>query len=343
MIGIICKRGGVRMQERKNNKLVVKHNKLIEFKGRMTVNELKLFSLIIADVREQQDNQLQEYYIDVSVLEEMTKDKNFYNYISEVAFKLETKKIYVEKLNKKGNKYRTSIGLIMKPTIVENSKEISLYIDKDLIPYILDLKREFTRYQIENILRLKSSYSVRLYELLKQYESIGQREVDIKDLREYLGIGEEEYTRFYDFERRILIQAQREINGYIDEKGKVIYPGTDINISYEKIKQGRRIASVLFKVKSRGQQEQDHLYNIQDLKTKMGLSSENFNDKQIVSIYELAITKTQDKFDVFEYVRLNYLHIKAKGSARNIYSYLLSAIENDYGAAAGQLRLFDMV
>lgn len=33
----------------------------MEFKGRMTTNELKLFSLVIADVREQQRKQFEEY------------------------------------------------------------------------------------------------------------------------------------------------------------------------------------------------------------------------------------------------------------------------------------------
>jgi len=105
----------------------------------------------------------------------------------------------------------------------------------------------------------------------------------------------------------------------------------------------------LFTVENKDQEQKVYneylkeFYNIKEMQVKMGLSSENFNDKQIMSIYELAVEKVQDRFDVFEYVRLNYIHVKAKGSARNIYSYLLSAIENDYGAAVGQLILFDMV
>ena len=335
------------MQEKKNDKLVVKHNKLIEFKGRMTTNELKLFSLIIADVREQQDKQFQEYNIDISVLEEITKDKNFYNYIQEVALRLEDKRIIVEGLNEKNKRHFTTIRLINKPRYTEGSNKLTVDIDKDLIPYIIDLKREFTRYQIENILRLKSSYSVRVYELLKQYEGIGKREIGIDDFRDYLGINKDEYIRFYDFERRILIQSKTEINGEIDKKGNIIYPGTDINIDYEKIKTGRRITSILFTIEPKDQDQYivylNQYYNIKDLKIKMGLSNENFNSKQVMNIYEKAIEKVQDQFNPMEYVRLNYIHVKAKGSARNPYSYLMAALENDYGAAAGQLRLFDMI
>lgn len=324
------------MQEKKNDKLVVKHNKLVEFKGRMTTNELKLFGLIIADVREQQDNQFQEYNIDISVLEETTKDKNFYNYIRDVALRLEDKKIIVDGINQNNKRYFTTIRLINKPRFVEGSNKLILDIDKDLIPYIIDLKREFTRYEIENILRLKSSYAVRVYELLKQYESIGKREINIKDLRDYLGIEKEEYTRFDNFEARVLTPAQEEINKH-----------TDILIDYEKLKTGRRITSILFKIEPKDQQNKIYIeylnksYNIKEMQLKMGLSQENFNSSQIINVYELAVKKleNEEEKDIFEYVRLNYLHVKEKGSARNIYSYLMKSIENDYAVAASQISL----
>lgn len=65
---------------------------------------------------------------------------------------------------------------------------------------------------------------------------------------------------------------------------------------------------------------------------------ENFNSKQVIDIYEKAVEKTGDEdIDIFEYIRLNYLHIKNK--ARNKYGYLLKAIENDYAAAIGQIKI----
>ncbi|MCR2042680.1 replication initiation protein [Anaerosalibacter massiliensis] len=142
--------------------------------------------------------------------------------------------------------------MINKPEITEDSKELGLYIDKDLIPYILDLKKNFTRYQIENILQLRSSYSVRIYELLKQYESIEERKINIKDLREYLGI-EEEYERFYDFERSVLKVSKKEINKF-----------TDIKINYEKIKKGRKIIAIKFTIQP--VQDRNYLKYLEDNK-----------------------------------------------------------------------------
>lgn len=319
------------------NKLVVKHNKLIEFKGRMTTNELKLFSLIIADVREQQERQFEEYEIDISVLQETTKDKNFYNYIKDIALRLEDKRIVIDRLNEDNKKYFNTIRLINKPRYTEGNKNLTVDLDRDLIPYIIDLKREFTRYQIENILRLNSSYAVRIYELLKQYEKIGEREINIKDLRNYLGIEKEEYTRFDNFEARVLLPAKKETNKY-----------TDLIIDYEKIKTGRKITSILFKINPKITTDAQYIkyldenYNIAEIKTMSGLENEKLNSKQVMDLYEISVNKTDDEnVNPFEYIKLNYLLMIEKKTVRNNFAYLKKALENDYALAIGQLK-FDI-
>ncbi|MGO1820106.1 MAG: replication initiation protein [Senegalia sp. (in: firmicutes)] len=321
------------LREKKCDKLVVKHNKLIEFKGRMTTNELKLFSLIVADIREQQERVLEEYKINISVLKETTEHKDFYNYIKEVAFKLEEKSIEVENINKQGKKESFKMRLIYRPLIIEDSNYLEVLLDKELIPYVIDLKEQFTRYQIENILRLRSNYSIRIYELLKQYEKIGEREIEVKCLRTYLGILEDEYSRFYDFERWVLKVSKEEINEH-----------TDLDIDYKKIKTGRRITSILFKIEAKDQDRKVYIdflneyYNIKEMKSKMGLGEENFSTEQIMSVYEKAIEMAgNEDINLFEYIRLNYIHIKDK--ARNKYAYLLKALENDYASAIGQISL----
>ena len=124
------------MEERKVDKLVVKHNKLVEFKGRMTVNELKLFSLIIADIREQQEKRKEEYSIDISALKETTDHKGFYDYIRDVALRLEDKRIIVDKLDENNKRSFTTIRLITNPEYKEGDSNLIVEIDKNLIPYI---------------------------------------------------------------------------------------------------------------------------------------------------------------------------------------------------------------
>ena len=122
---------------------------------------------------------------------------------------------------------------------------------------------------------------------------------------------------------------------------------TDLNINIELIKKGRKVVSVKYIIQTKDQQDKEYIeylnqfYNIIELKAKMGISNEKWSSKQVMEIYEKAIQKTQDDIDPFEYIRLNYIEMINKGNARNKYSYLLSALENDYAAAGGQLSLLN--
>jgi len=80
-----------------------------------------------------------------------------------------------------------------------------------LKPYLLQLKKRFTSYKLQDVIQLKSAYSVRIYELLKQYETLGQRIFTIDELRYILAIQENEYKLYHQFKQRILLHSQNEI------------------------------------------------------------------------------------------------------------------------------------
>ncbi len=117
---------------------------------------------------------------------------------------------------------------------------IEVQFHPDLKPYLLELKERFTKIPLKQILQLRSKYAIRLYELLKRYKDTGFRTDYIPELREKLGVEKGEYERFFDFERRVLKPAIKEIN----EK-------TDLKVSYTKKKTGRRITHIEFEIKSK--------------------------------------------------------------------------------------------
>jgi plasmid replication initiation protein len=223
--------------------------------------------------------------------------------------------------------------LMNKPRYEEGSKLLTVDMDKDIIPYIKPLKDNYTRYEIENLLSLRSSYSARIYELMKMKEYRGFRELTVDELREYCGIEEGEYKAFKDFEKRVLKVAKKEIN-----------ENTDITISYEKVKSGRRIHRIEFTIKSKDDEKEiwiDYLEqscNVKEFKEKAGLSNEKLNAAQVIELYGIACEMLDgvEEKDVFEYIRLNYLYGKDK--ARNIYAYLKKALREDYAKARGQIR-----
>ncbi|NGY80988.1 replication initiation protein [Bacillus megaterium] len=67
----------------------------------------------------------------------------------------------------------------------ENEGYITLQFHPSLKYLFLELKEKFTSYQLENVVRLNSVYSIRIYELLKQYERLRKRELTLEELRHF--------------------------------------------------------------------------------------------------------------------------------------------------------------
>jgi len=106
---------------------------------------------------------------------------------------------------------------------------------------LLKLKEKFTKIPLKYLFTFRSTYSIRLYELLKQYENTGFRIDELSELREMLGVEPNEYKRFEAFERKVLKVAVKEIN-----------KKADIEVSYKKKKTGRKITHIEFYIKQKG-------------------------------------------------------------------------------------------
>ena len=111
------------------------------------------------------------------------------------------------------------------------------------LPLMFDFKNRYFKYELWNALRLKSPNQVRMYEILKQYESIGTRELAVADLRELLGIDKQEYsgrTGWSDFKRYVLESCQQALK-----------ENTDICYTYERGQVGRggKWLSIVFYIK----------------------------------------------------------------------------------------------
>ena len=118
-------------------------------------------------------------------------------------------------------------------------------LDEDLVPYLFDLGQKFTQYQLYNILAMKSSFSVRIYELMKSYAFQGSHTFDIDELKHLLMVdGLKTYENFNNFRTKVLDKAQEEINEL-----------TDLNIYYEPITKGRKVVKVKFRIKDKNPME----------------------------------------------------------------------------------------
>lgn len=154
-----------------------------------------------------------------------------YNELKNSIKQIADKSIWIEKEN--GDE--TLLRWIEKPTIHKNDGVITIRLDENLKPYLLELKEKYTQYELIYTLKMKSKYSIRLYELLKsrQYNKLRDYTVkySIDELKKLLDA--ENYKGFKDFRRRVLDKATEEINLY-----------SDINIELTAIKQGKTITEM---------------------------------------------------------------------------------------------------
>lgn len=90
------------------------------------------------------------------------------------------------------------------------------------LPLMFEFKNRYFSYQLWNALRLRSPNQVRMYEILKQYETAGERIISVEELRELLGIDKNEYPQWERFRVRVLEACQT-----------ALAETTDIKFTYE--------------------------------------------------------------------------------------------------------------
>ncbi|SJM73102.1 replication initiation protein RepM [Psychrobacter piechaudii] len=130
----------------------------------------------------------------------------------------------------------------------------------------------FTKYLLEQTARMDSNYSIRLYELLVQWKKAGKTPLfELEQFRGQMGLGINEYKRMCDFKRRVLDLAVEEIN----EK-------SDLKVSYEQEKKGRRITGFKFKIITKSKPEQPQKRTVsRDAYTADMFTVDGLNDKQL--------------------------------------------------------------
>lgn len=125
--------------------------------------------------------------------------------------------------------------------IEKGEGEIQVKLSESLRPYLLEISKNFTKYELINVLMLHTKYAVRCYELFKSYLYLHHWEVPLETFRDLLGV-EDKYKDFTEFKRNI-----------IDKSIKDISANTDIKVTYKTVKKGRNIDKLIFDIR-----EQDY-------------------------------------------------------------------------------------
>ncbi|MEG8239841.1 replication initiation protein RepM, partial [Acinetobacter nosocomialis] len=118
---------------------------------------------------------------------------------------------------------------------------VFLRFTQDIVPLITRLEENFTKYELEQVSRLTSSYAIRLYELLIQWRSAGKTPIfDLSIFRQQLGVEAHQYKTMSNFKTYVLDFALKQVNEL-----------TDITAKYEQHKKGRSISGFSFSFKQK--------------------------------------------------------------------------------------------
>lgn len=87
---------------------------------------------------------------------------------------------------------------------------------EDVKPHLFDLKSEYTSFEIWNTLNLGNVQDARMYMLLKQYRTVGERTIELRELKRMLGIDVEAYPQYPIFARDVLKKCQKSLKKCTD-------------------------------------------------------------------------------------------------------------------------------
>jgi hypothetical protein len=307
--------------------LIVKSNKLLQHPLYKTSIELKLFAKIILAVREQPTEEIFTFEIK-DLLEVFECNKNDYVRIKKIADNMDRK---VDINEDAENIFSDTVHVFRRITISKKGL-IIFKIEEDIKPYIFNLTSNFTQYYFENIARLKSSFSIRIYELLKQYEKIGNIKITVESLRHFLNIDDIKYKLYGDFKRKTILVAQAELK----EK-------TDVYFEFEEKKIGNKVIEInfiIFKnekgssiIKEEKIIEQKLTVEQEQLKTKL-INQYKFSGK---IADDLVLTVSIEQIE--KNITYSEKEFKEGKITKNFNGFLLKSIKNNY---AGNLSLFEI-
>lgn len=222
-----------------SNYIVTKSNKLICARYDLSAQEQKII-LTLASMVQPKDEEFKPYKFKIQDFIKLLniKDQSKYKEIPFLTKELMKKVFEI----KEGNKI-IQLSWLSSAKYEIGSGVVELCFDPNLKPYFLHLKEMYTTYRLENILGLKSKYSIRIYELLKgscfKSKKYGYVEFDLQELKTIIGANTNSYKTYSNFKNRVLLKAQEELN-----------KKTDIIFKFEEIKKGRKIISIRFFIKS---------------------------------------------------------------------------------------------
>jgi hypothetical protein len=211
---------GVFMASAKDRELEIikKDNRLIEANYKITTNQWRVIISLLGKIRTD-DQDFEDYTVNLAELAELfgaTKSRSFYAEVQQA-----TRDLMDTTIDISIGKRRRYTHFVSFVEYIEGEASILIRFDKALKPYLLNLKNNFTTYELAAVVNFKTSYGIRFYEFLKMRQNMGKGgqffiQYTILELKEKLGIALDQYKYTKDFRVYVIEPALKEIDEYSD-------------------------------------------------------------------------------------------------------------------------------
>ena len=250
---------------------VVEHNSLITSIAKMDKTPLKMFELAVSCINTEEPPKDNTVYLSKRDLFAFFKvsDNDKHRRFKEAVEKMQKQAFFqIKEEEGKGFKFKSIVPI---PYVewTDYHDEVKIEFHREIMPYLINLKKNFTQHALSDIAELNSKYSIILYRWLsmnynqyehystkggrraEQVESYRNPSISIKELR-IMTDTVNDYERFQSLETWILKKPLEEINDH-----------TSFTVTYDKVKKGRSIDSIVFHIEKKRQAD-DNSYKMED-------------------------------------------------------------------------------
>jgi plasmid replication initiation protein len=254
--------------KKKSITLIKKSNDLIEARYMFDIWETRFFLSVLSQIH-RDDTEFKVYRIKYKdVIKTFgLKSNSSYDYLRQAAKNIMDRKVAIS-YEIGGVTRETLYHIIRKVDYlkeveegkrIENHEYIDVSVEPEMKPLLLQLQKNFTAYDMRNVVRL-GVYPIRIYELLKQYESIGKRTLTIEQIKKMFELTHE-YPRFSNFFQKIVKPAIKEINDFTDLK----------ILDVLKIKEDRNVVALQFHFTRKNAEEIEIAHSLESRKMAINL------------------------------------------------------------------------
>lgn len=312
-------------------KLIRKANELVEARYKFDIWETRVFAYMLTLIK-YNDTDFNEYKINTGdIIREFNLHDSgkVYDSIKNASEKLLDKKVEILRTTTEGKKELFKTHLVASTANPEEGAGddyIKLSFHPALRPFLLELKERYLVYDIRNILSLTSIYSVRLFELLKQYQKIGKRKFGVDELKTLLSIEPNEYQLYGHF-KGVIKRAEIDLEKF-----------TDIYFHFEEEVYKKKVIAITFNIYDNVKNQRSKPNTENDLSRVVQANISIDKNIEINRIYE-KVNKYVSKLQVKKWVRdiplaqieagiiytINY--IQAGNTVENIGGFLNTMVQ----------------